>query len=233
MSMTENARAYRARNLRYKRAALASMGFDFIRNELDEMRETCDTIHWWTDQDDETLLNALDGDDEDVWEFKMAFSHLEARADRLFETIYELCRYEDDFGQTYDDCTVALIGNRYLTVGFDSFEEDYYALTGYESNLAQTESGKRLMRKTKAEIISTIGQCLGILIAFLDLRQQYDYLKATFDILRDENTSLLQQIKAIDAAYEAMVTADWMQRPAAEKQFDRLLATLPDRAWIE
>ena len=226
-------KAERARNLRYKRAALASMGFDHIRNELDEMRDTCDTIHWWTDQDDETLLNALDGDDEDVWEFKMAFADLEAKADSLFEIIYELYRYEDDFAQTYDDCTVALIGNRYLAIGFDSFEGDYYALTGYESDLAQTESGKRLMRKTKAEIISTVGQCLGILISFLDLRQQYDYLKATFDILRDENTSLLQQIKEIDSAYEAMVKADWVERPAAEKRFDQLLSALPDRAWVE
>jgi len=96
----------------------------------------------------------------------MAFAHLEARAYELFETIYELCRYEDDFGQVYDDCTVALIGNRYQTIGYDSFEEDYYALTGYEQGLAQTESGKRLMRRTKAEIISIIGQCFGILIAF-------------------------------------------------------------------
>ena len=69
-----------------------------------------------------------------------------------------------------------------------------------------------------------MGQCFGILIAFLDLRQQYDYLKATFDILRDENTSLLQQIKAIDAAYDAMDRADWVKRPALEKEFDQLLA---------
>lgn len=226
-------KAARAQELRYKRAALASMGFDHIRDELDEMRDTMATIHWWTDQDDETILNALDGDEDDAWEFKMAFSHLEARADQLFETIYELCRYEDDFGQTYDDCTVALIGNRYRTIGWDGFEEDYYALTGYESDLAQTEAGKRLMRKTKADIISTVGQCFGILIAFLDLRQQYDYLKATFDILRDENTSMLQQVKEIDAAYEAMVTADWVERPNLEKRFDRLLAALPDRAWVE
>jgi len=163
----------------------------------------------------------------------MAFAHLEARAYELFETIYELCRYEDDFGQVYDDCTVALIGNRYQTIGYDSFEEDYYALTGYEQGLAQTESGKRLMRRTKAEIISTVGQCFGILIAFLDLRQQYDYLKATFDILRDENTSMLQQVREIDAAYKALVTADWAGRSEAEKKFDRLLAALPDRAWVE
>lgn len=209
------------------------MGFEFLRVELDDIRDACDTIHWWTDQDDETLLNALDGDDEDVWEFKLAFSHLEAKADELFEMIYELCRYEDDFGQVYDDCTVALIGNRYQTIGYDSFEEDYYALTGYEPGLAQTESGKRLMRRTKAEIISIIGQCFGILIAFLDLRQQYDYLKATFDILRDENTSMLQQVREIDAAYKALVTADWSARSEAEKKFDRLLSALPDRVWVE
>ena len=209
------------------------MGFEFLRVELDDIRDACDTIHWWTDQDDETLLNALDGDDEDVWEFKLAFSHLEAKADELFETIHELCRYEDDFGQVYDDCTVALIGNRYQTIGYDGFEEDYYALTGYEQGLAQTESGKRLMRRTKAEIISIIGQCFGILIAFLDLRQQYDYLKATFDILRDENTSMLQQVREIDAAYKALVTADWSARSEAEKKFDRLLSALPDRVWME
>lgn len=231
-SMSE-IKANRARNLRYKRSALASMGFEHIWDELDEMRETCDAIHWWSDQDNDTLLNTLDGDEDDVWEFKMAFSDLEAKADQLFDTIYDLTRYDEDFGRTYDDCTVALIGNRYRAVGWDSFEEDYFALTQYEGELAQTESGKRLMRKTKAEVISTVGQCLGILIAFLDLRQQYDYLKATFDILRDENTSMLQQIKAIDAAYEAMAAADWYERPTAEKQFDRLLAALPDRAWIE
>ena len=100
--MSEKDRAYRARNLRYKRAALASMGFESILSELNDMRETCDTIHWWTDQDDETLLNALDGDDEDIWEFKMAFGDLETKADSLFETIYELSQ-EDHFEQTYDD----------------------------------------------------------------------------------------------------------------------------------
>ncbi len=233
--MTETGKAYRARNLRYKRAALASMGFETILSELDDMRETCDTIHWWSEQDEETLLKALDGDDDDAWEFKMAFSDLEAKADRLFETIYDLARYEEDFGRTYDDCTVALIGRRYQVIGFDTYEEDYFHLTSYDGELAQTESGKRLMRKTKAEIISTIGQCLGILISFLDLRQQYDYLKATFDILRDQNTSMLQQIKEIEKVYLEMVMVDeYGDKSAdAERRFDRLLAALPDRAWIE
>ena len=232
--MTDS-RAQRSAALRYKRPALASLGFDIILIELEEMQAFLADAHWWSEQDEETLLNALDGDEDDAWEFKMAFSDLEAKAERLSETICELARYEEDFGRTYDDCTVALIGNCYRVIGFDTYEEDYLSLTNYESGLAQTEAGKRLMRKTKAEIISTVGQCLGILVAFLDLRQQYDYLKATFDLLRDENTSMLQQIKEIEKAYREMMEVDkhGNRNADAGRRFDRLLAALPDRAWVE
>ena len=73
------------------------------------------------------------------------------------------------------------------------------------------------------------------MIAFLDLRQQYDYLKATFDILRDENTSMLKIIKEIDAAYDEMQTAEPWTKAGKEaiERFDRLLANLPERAWVE
>lgn len=226
-------RAERSRGLRYKRPALASMGYDHIRDELWEIQEACENIHYWMDQDDDTLLNALDGDDEDVWEFKMAFSDLEASADHLINSISEACHFLEDFPRTYDDCTVALIGNRYRMIDYGDYEEDYYALCGFERELAQTEAGKRLMRRTKADMLSTIGQCLGIVVAFLDLRQRYDYLKATFDILRDENTSMLQQVKEIWNAYEEMDAADWSARPELERRFDRMLANLPERAWIE
>jgi len=89
------------------------------------------------------------------------------------------------------------------------------------------------MRRTKADMISTVGQCLGILLAFLDLRQQYDYLKATFDILRDENTSLLKQIKEIDAAYDAANAVGWCSWSREVTRFEQLLDCLPDRAWVE
>ena len=129
---------------------------------------------------------------------------------------------------------MALIGSRYKILGYDSAEEDYFALTSYEQGLARTEAGKRLMRRTKADMISTIGQCMGILLAFLDLRQQYDYLRATFDILRDENMSLLQTIQEIDAAYDAVASEEWWDRSSeAAQRFDALLNDLPDRVWLE
>ena len=226
-------KAARTRNLRYKRPALASMRFGDLRTELWEIQSACERVHWFVDQEDETLLNALDGDEEAAWEFQMAFADLEAKADELDLAMQEYYDWDDEgFARLYDDCTVALIGNCYTLVGYDCVEEDYYALTSYDAELAQTEAGKRLMRLTKAEMISTIGQCIGTLLAFLDLRQQYDYLKATFDILRDENTSLLQTIQEIDAAYEAANAAGWVPWKEEVKKFDRLLDSLPDWAWV-
>lgn len=226
-------KADRTRNLRYKRPALASLGYDALRAELYDIQEACNDVHWFVEQGDDTLLNALDGDDEAEWEFRMAFADLEAKVDELDRIIGDYYSWgEDGFGRIYDDCTVALIGNRYKTLGYDSLEEDYFSLTAYDEKLAQTEAGKRLMRKTKADMISTIGQCMGILIAFLDLRQSYDYLKATFDILRDENTSLLKQIKEIEDAYNAADAVGWYEWYPEVKRFNELLECLPDYVWI-
>lgn len=227
-------KAERARMLRFKRPALASFGFYELRQELSEIGEACAEIHWFIDQNDETLINALENDYEEEYEFKIAFADLEAKSERLEEAIHEWsCWNDDEFSEIYDDCTVALIGNKYKSVGYDYMEEDYYELTSYEENLAYTEAGKRLMRKTKADMLSTIGQCFGILIAFLDLRQSYDYLKAAMDILRDENTSLIKVIKEIQTSYEAAEEEGFYLRGKCSEQFNQLLKNLPDKVWLE
>lgn len=227
--MNENVKTTRARMMRYKRPMLASLGYETIMSELYDINEACSDVHWFFSGDgSESLLNALDGDEEAEYEFQMAFSDLEAKAEQLFSAITEW-----DIKDEFDDCTVALIGNRYRTLGYDAEEEDYFALTGYEQGLAHTESGKRLMRHTKPEMISAIGQCLGMLIAFMDLRQSYDYLKATFDILRDENTSLLQTIREISNTYEKANEVNFYEWDEETKKLDRLLHSLPTRVWLE
>jgi hypothetical protein len=221
-------KAAHTRNLRYKRPALDSMGYETIINELYEINDACGEIQWFVDGDKETLLNALDGDDEAEYEFRMAFSSLQGKAETLQYAISDW-----DIRETFDHCTVALIGNRYTTIGYDSVEEDYFSLTSYDQELAHTESGKKLMRMTKQEMISTIGQCMGITLAFIDLRQSYDYLKATFDILRDENTSVLKIIKEIDDAYKQADNDGFSSYRDSTRRLDMLLNNLPDRAWLE
>ncbi len=226
-------KAEHSRRLRYKRPALASLGYDTIIQELEEIREACLDIQYYIDSDEDTLLAALDGDEEEEFEFKIAFSGLSGNCEDLYEKLLDVrTGYSRSGWQEFDDCIVSLIGNRYNMVGFDGYEEDYYALTGYESDLAFTEAGKRMMRHAKAEMLSIIGQALGCVIAFLDVRQRYDYLKATMDILRDENTSLLAQIKAIEKAYYAAEAVNFRPWEPAVEDFDRLLDALPDIAWV-
>ncbi len=220
-------KAAKVRMMRYKRPALASMGYDKIREELEEITEACDEIRYYDESDAESLLAAFDGDETEEEEFRMGFFDLSASAYELWEAIEDLCEKVE-----YDDCTVALIGNRYNLVGFDYGEEDYYDLCGYDCELANTEAGKRLMRLTKKDMLSTIGQGVGVLTSFLDLRQRYDYLKAALDVVRDENGSILQLLSDIEAAYDEAEKVKFRSHEKATKKFDELTKSLPDRVWI-
>jgi hypothetical protein len=201
------------------------MGYREMFEEMEKIVEQCDDVAYFAG-DMDRLIDALDGEEEEAMEFRMAFSDLSAKATELMDQIYSVSEEE------YDDCTVAIIGQRYRMVGYDGFEEDYFSLTGYEEGLAETEAGKRLMRKTKKEMIDMIGHAVGVLLAFLDLRQQYDYLKATMDILTDSNHSILKQIREIETAYEKVGAVKYPAKKDIEA-FDRMTALLPERMWVE
>lgn len=228
---TEISRAQRCRNLRYKRPALAGMGYREIMIGIEEMQEVCGEIHWAFD-DDETLVNAFDGNEEEAYEFRMAFIELESQAYALENSINDTLGWSEDAQRDFDDCGVALVGNRFNVVGYDGWEEDYFSLCSFESDLAWTDSGKRIMRKTKAEIIATIGQTVGIIMSWLNIEYRYEYLKATIDIFRDENMSVLQAIKDIEKKYSEVFDGEYVDWKA-EAEFERMVAELPDRYWCE
>lgn len=226
-------RQQRTRALRYKRPALASMGYEHIQKELEKIVEACDGVAWFAG-DRGALTAALDGSDEEANEFMLACGDLSGQAGLLLEQLYEVGEYDPDGTiRMYDDCTVALIGNRYDTVGFDTLQEDYFSLTAYDTEMACSDAGKRLMRHTKAEMLSVIGQSVGILVAFLDVRQRYDYLQATLDVLRDESGSILQAAKAINAAYENAEAVGFIDYRKEAQEFERLLWAVPERMWVE
>lgn len=219
-----------SRNLRYKRPALSGLSYEDITNRLEDMQEACSEIHW-AFADDDTLVDALDGNEEEAWEFKMLFGSLEAESYQLWEQITDQFGYAvDDPERTWNDFSVALIGNRFNVIGYDGYEEDYYSLCSYEQELAATEAGKRVMRLTKAEMLSQIGQILGMILAFHNIEMKYEALKATIDVLRERNTSIITQIKAIEQAYDkAQGEQEWSRD---WKEFDRLISELPEQLWI-
>jgi hypothetical protein len=217
-------KAAKAKQMRYKKPALQMLARELIFSELEEIREKCADITYYT-SDEETLLNALDGEEEEAFEFKIAFCDLEQKADRIYEALRET--YVTEY---FDDFMVGILGNKYRMIGYDDYEEDYFSLVSYEERAAFSEAGKRIMRLTKEKMISVSGQCMGIFVAMLDIRQKYDSLKATFDILLGENTSLLNQVKEIEALYEEAMT----ERNGGKKtrQLDSLVSLLPDTVWI-
>jgi hypothetical protein len=219
----------KARQLRYKKSALQMLHWETVTDELYEIGIQCSELQWAM-QDDEALLDAMGGNEEEAFEFRMAFGDLSAGAEELSQELNDSCvgiKAED-----FDAVMVGLIGNRYNMVGYDSFEEDYFSLTGYERDLAITDAGKRLMRYTKPELLSVVGQCMGITFAFMNVRQKYDYLRASFDILKEQDHALLDTIKGIEAVYaEADQQGDWS--PALSERLEMLAEYLPARVWVE
>jgi hypothetical protein len=220
-------KAQRARNLRYKKAALSTLSYDSMADELYDISSACADIQYFM-SDDESLVAALDGDDDDAFEFRMMFCDLSAKCEQLGEAVRD-----SDVRDYFDDFMVGLLGNKYNTIGFDSYEEDYFDLTRFEGELAQTESGKRIMNLTKQNILSVAGQCLGTALAFLDVRYAYDYLKATFDILKDQNIAFLQIIKDIETAYSEAESENFSPYAKKTRVLERLLSALPDQTWLE
>lgn len=119
-------------------------------------------------------------------------------------------------------------------LGFDTYEQDYYGLNSFESRKTAEEAEKRLQHLTKSQLIEASQQCFKIFYSYIGLRHRYDCLKAAMDILRDENAGYLQMIKRIEELYEAAERENfesyWSE---VSGEYDRLLACMPQEAWIQ
>ena len=244
MTKAEEKRMEKAKALRYRKPAVKDLNLVSIQEQLTEIEEACADVHWYCESEDgwDTLLNALDGDDDEAWEFKLAFSDLEGQCEQMRDDMDRLDEWDyDDLVGDHFDLFFAGIGAGAVTggmMGFDDYEQDYFGLEpGWESEQAERTAAEKLKRLTKDELIATAGRCFRIAVNFLSLRHRYDNLKAAMDILREQNTALLKQVKAIEDLYDATEAEGFSKydftRTENEKALDRLLAQLQDRAWIE
>lgn len=222
-------KAQKARAMMYKKAALAELNIETIRNNLYDIGSECSEIEYFM-SDEESLIAALDGDEEQEYEFKMMFCDLSAESEQLLVALDEWCVIEH-----FNDFFVGIMTNGYdcyKVIGFDSYEEDYFALTRYETDWAKNESAKRLKRLTKDELLSTCGQCFGIAMSYINVKFKYEHLKATFDILKGENGAVLRAVKDIERLYDDVFDGDY-KNYETENKFDNYVSCLPDRIWVE
>lgn len=225
----EETKRFKAKQLRYKKPIAKNLNLDSLTQDLWDIQEACEEVHWYTDSDDgnDSLINALAGDEDEAYEFKMAFSDLCAECERMIEDIQE-----EWVPECFDIFFVAAGADDLL--GWDSYEQDYYGISQYESGLAENDSRDRLKRMTKDELIDASRQCFKVYQAYIGLRNRYDSLKAAIDILRDQNTGVLQAVKEIEKLYDAAQKkqGNYAEYSKEWKEFERCTDALPQEAWI-
>lgn len=232
MINADETKVQKAKALRYKKPIVKNLNLEYINQDLWNIEEACEEVHWFTDSDDgeETLINALCGDEDEAYEFKMAFADLCAECEMMFNDLNE---------EWVPDCfdiffVAAGAGDEYGgLLGYDEWEHDYFGIGGVDS-YAEDEAKKKLKQMTKDELIAAARQCFKVYHAYIGLRNRYDSLKAAIDILRDENTGIIQVVKKIEELYEeaqkqqgryAKYSKEW-------QEFERYTDALPQEAWI-
>ncbi|MBO6268603.1 MAG: hypothetical protein J6N19_05605 [Clostridium sp.] len=226
----EEMKQYKAKQLRYKKPIARYMNLDFIREEIDFMADVIYDIQWFI-EDEQNLVNALAGDEDEAWEFKMAFSDLAAELDQFQEDMNEawIPEYFDElFPAAGADCFGGFLG-------FDTYEQDYYGLDRYESEWGQKEAEKRLCRMTKKELLEAVGACLRVYQSFVALKYRFDCLDASLKIIQETNLEGLKLVKAIEEQYEKADEESWHFEhdwSPAVKQLDSMLAEMPREYWL-
>lgn len=232
MQTADEKRREKARQLRYRKPIAKDLNLDTIKEELWNIQGECEEVHWYFDTDDDTLINALDGDEDEAYEFRMMFADLCAECERMM----------DDLGEEWvPDCfdrffVAAGAGEDYGSLlGWDSYEQDYFGINCTDA-WAEDVSKKALKQMTKDELIAAARQCFRVYHSYMTLRHRYDCLKASLDILRAQNTGYLQMVKHIEEVYDKADKESFgfkYQFCKEVLELDRILNNLPQEAWIQ
>lgn len=223
----------KARNLRFKKPIVKDLNLDKITEGLWEIQGVCEEIRWYTDSDDgeDSLINALDGEEDEAYEFKMAFADLCAECERMQGDLQE-----EWVPECFDIFFVASGAGESFggMLGWDSYEGDYFGIDGMDA-FAEDEARKKLKRLSKDDLITAARQCFKVYQAYIGLRNRYDSLKAAIDILRDQNTGFLQIIKEIEKLYEQAAEHQGLYTEYSKewKEFERYTDALPPETWIQ
>lgn len=222
----------KARQLRYKKPIVKELNLYAITEKLFDIQGECEEVRWYTDSEDgeDSLLNALDGDQDEAFEFKMAFADLCAECEAMQADLNE-----EWIPECFDLLFVAAGAGEQFggLLGYDSYEGDYFGIDCMDA-WSEDEAKKKLKQLTKDELIAAIRQSFKVYQSFIGLSARYDSLKAAIDILRDKNTGVLQAVKEIEKLYEAasLEQGIYAEYSKAWKDFDRYADALPQEAWL-
>ena len=228
----EEKKQQKAKALRYKRPIARDMNLDFIRTQVWEMQDLISDVQWFMDSDnEENLVAALAGDEDEAYQFRMAFSDL---ASELEQFEYDL--NNEWIPECFDDLFPAAGADNFGGfLGYDTYDHDYYGLSRYEAEIGEKEAEKRICRLTKAELLDAVGACLRVYQAYVGLQYRYDCLEASLNIIREKNLENLKLVKAIEEQYlKAEESSHHFKFDFGEdvSKLDQMLSQVPQEYWV-
>ena len=226
----EEKKQLKAKNLRYKKPIAQYMSLDFIRESVWDMQEVITDVQWFI-EDEANLVNAMNGDEDDAYEFKMAFSDLAAELQQFEEDLNDE-RIPECFDDLFPAAGADFFGG---FLGYDAYEHDYFGLSPYEYNWAEQEAEKRICRLTKKDLLEAVGACLKVYSSFVALRYRYDCLEASLKIIQEKNLEGLKMVKAIEEQYEKaeQESNHFEYRWGNEvRKLDGMLDNIPQEYWL-
>lgn len=227
----EELKQYKAKQLRYKKPIAKCMNLDYIQEQIWNMGERISDVQWFVD-DHENLTNALDGDEDEAYEFKMAFSDLAAEVEQFEEDLRDVY-VPECFDDLFPASGADFFGG-YL--GYDSYEQDYFGLIPYEYKWAEQEAEKRICRMTKKELLEAVGACLKVYSSYVALQYRYDCLEASLNIIREKNLEGLKLVKAIEEQYvKAEEDSEHFKYKFGSevRKLENMLNQIPQEYWIQ
>lgn len=216
----------KAKQLRYKKPLVEELNLDEINSNLYDMAEACGNVRWYLGDQAEALSDLI-GDD-DASEFEASFSSLYVDIERLQQDLNDI--WLPDY---FNDFMAAVIPSGTQMLGYDSYEEDYFKLGSWESEIACREASERMTKKTKKELIECAHTVISVIVAYMAIKYRFDSLSAAADVLMEKSEKELRAVKEIEEAYKKAAEDDFKVWYESTRNFDRLLKELPDKMWIE
>jgi hypothetical protein len=194
----------------WKKSMLQALNYDDIVGWLDEIMDNGDMYGY--DRDEDGYYR----------EYKELFDDLSGSAYSLWEALQG-----SDVQENWDDMTVALLGYSQKVLGFDAVEQDYYSMmNSWDEDWAVQEAVKRIERLPKRDMIRCFRNVMTTLVLFFDIKAAHDCLTSIVEELDQRGAILQRKNDEINRLYKDLTGAN-------EADFDRIIASMPQRMWIE
>lgn len=214
----------------------AELNMDSIWEWFNDAYEECSEVAYAA-EDYDALIDALDGDEDEAYEFRMAFSDLQSQFEMFYEALNEawVPKCFDLLFAVSASGTDSMFYQEELTM-------DIIRMDRYDLSYEQEKGREILKRMTKDELLDATRQCLTIATSYMSLRARYDALRGTMDVVRGKNGAILRAVRRIDELYNAAwekygeTSLIWRDSNSEQEriwfEFDRTIKFLPQEAFI-